>query len=96
MTKRVFKWALKLEEVTTVMMPRGAQVIAAGAQKHEPGHVQIWAVVADRQDDLTPREFYVVGTGWKFAEPHAEYVGTAFADPYVWHVFEVTAPGATP
>jgi hypothetical protein len=46
----------------------------------------LWAEV-NPTAPMVERFFTVCGTGFD-VPPEAEYVGTVFMDPFVWHVYE--------
>jgi hypothetical protein len=71
-----------------VMMPRGARILRVCPQQGAP---RLWAEV-DTDQPLEARRFTIVGTGQPIET--GEYVGTYDSPPYVWHVYDVTAPAA--
>ena len=87
MRTTIYKYPLEISggDLQTVMMPAGAQLLHFGVQR---GVLCVWAkVVLDFTP--TPRQFRVFGTGWELGINCGQHRGTAFAGPYVWHVFEV-------
>ena len=47
----------------------------------------MWALV-DTERSTESRYFEVVGTGWEL-DDNMSYIGTFFADDFVWHIMEV-------
>lgn len=82
MSRAVWKFDLRLG-ANEIEMPRGAQILAVHEQQ---GCVRLWARVNPRDPVNVIRSFHVVGTGHPCGL--GQYVGTAFCDPFVWHVFE--------
>jgi len=88
MTERMLKYRISAEqEQTTVAMRVGAVIRAVGIQR--PGEICLWAEVPDAVPVET-RTFRIIGTGFEVPDDAGiVYVGTAFDDPFVWHVYEV-------
>lgn len=86
MTATVWKFPMAEPGRNRLSMPRGAMVRAVGNQNGGPN---LWAEV-DTEQPLEDRDFMVVGTGQPVGV--GVYVGTAFCDPFVWHVYEVPRP----
>jgi hypothetical protein len=61
-----------------------AKILAVGMQD---GYLHLWAAVYTSKRRVT-RKFKVFGTGWEIPGG-AEYVGTFFVGPFVWHLHEV-------
>jgi hypothetical protein len=70
------------------VLPRDARVVKVGEQL---GWVTLW-IELDPLAKTTWRNFRVYATGARIAEGDV-YVGTAFVDDLVWHVYE--EPNAT-
>jgi hypothetical protein len=86
--KTIWKFFLDTEqEIQTLFMPRGAQMLHVGQQDNG---VYVWAGVADTSS-LEERVFYLYPTGENMdgMAPEAIYLGTAFTfqGKLVWHVF---------
>jgi hypothetical protein len=71
-------------EPQRVLMPRYAQLLHVGEQV---GQLVLWAKV-QTDEPLLERLIRVHGTGHPLGVSPGIYVGTAFAGPYVWHVFD--------
>lgn len=78
-----------------VEMPVGAQQVRFAPQYSgpleegpRPGIPTLWALV-DPAAELETRTFRVFGTGHAIPD-QARHVGSYDADPFVWHVFDVT------
>jgi len=67
-----------------VSMPKGAEVVHFAMQGGAP---TIWALVDD-QAKLEDRPFQTFGTGHRITDG-AEYVGSYYTGPFVWHVFDM-------
>lgn len=89
--RKIFKYVLPFAPnefgPTSIEMPRGATVVHVDRDPAS-SRIALWAVVTP-SNDTTMRDFKAVGTGHAFIS--GKYVGTAIIDPFVWHVFEVTA-----
>lgn len=74
-------------EYATVQMPIGAQILTVGAQGHE---ICAWARV-DPSRPSVGRKIAVYGTGHAIADiaEGADYIGTVFLGPLVFHVFDL-------
>jgi hypothetical protein len=83
----IWKFSLDLVDRQTVMMPRGAVVIAA---QEQDGRICLWAIV-DPKANLTSRMFAIVGTGMPLPSQmgHLLHLATVQLDRFVWHVFEL-------
>ena len=83
--KTVYKYQISMTADVRVMMPEGATVVAVNLDhSREPC---VWAVVDPSAPATVERKFGVYGTGGQVPD-FWEYVGTFFALPWVWHVFE--------
>lgn len=67
-------------------MPIGAKPLHVADQQ---GQLTMWALV-EPSVDREVRVFDVFGTGHPISGEKYEFVGTSFAWPFVWHVFEET------
>ena len=87
MSRVVWKYELKMGE-TKLVLPRQSKVIATGAQG---GKICIW-VEQSPKDGVEGLEhiFFVVGTGHQLPTgfTYMFHVGTVFAPPFVWHIYE--------
>lgn len=80
----VWKYTFRVnDETKSVSMPVGAKFLTVAMQD---GLVCLWALV-DPKFEREIRNFCVHGTGHNIS-PFEEYVGTAFDDNFVWHLFE--------
>lgn len=62
--RAIFKYQLPIEEVTTVIMPQGAEVIRVGGLD---GCIWIWAVVDTDKPEI-PHKFHLFKTGGEIPE----------------------------
>lgn len=81
----VYKYPISMTADVRVMMPEGAKVVAVDVDGN--GEPCVWALVNPDAPATVERKFGVYGTGGRVPD-FCEYVGTFFALPYVWHVFE--------
>ena len=90
MSVRMLKYRISAgQEQTTVAMRAGAVIRAVGVQL--PGEICLWSEVPDAVPVET-RTFRVIGTGFEVPEDAGiVYVGTAFDNPFVWHIYEATS-----
>lgn len=83
---KIHKYPLEINDVSTVHLPAGAQVLAVQIQSGKPC---LWALV-DPEADTETRLFTTRGTGKPLSEPIGDYVATYHLEGYVGHVFETT------
>ena len=86
--RRIFKYALKIEEYQQLSMQKGAHILAVMVQD---GRLYLWADVNDAEG-LCTRNFAVRGTGHPFPEIPSTtqlYVGSVIMGHFVWHVYEL-------
>lgn len=85
MSETIWKFELAPEDRQSVIMPRGARIISAGAQGDR---ICVWAVV-DPLRATHPRGFLIVGTGHALNSEGWDFVDTVqLADgALVFHVF---------
>lgn len=84
----VFKYPLPIDDIVTIGLPEGAQVLTVQVQKGEP---YIW-VLEDTVQPLRPRHFRVARTGHPLQPGFAlRYIGTFQMDGGAWvfHLFEI-------
>jgi len=82
----IYKYYLKVTDIQTILMPKGAEILSAGIQAN---NICIWASV-NPEIELEGRVFQIIGIGHGEYEPRlTEFIGTVFASAYVWHIFEV-------
>lgn len=67
-----------------IEMPIGATILSVNMQGKD---YCMWALV-DTERSTESRYFEVVGTGWEL-DDNMSYIGTFFADDFVWHIMEV-------
>lgn len=83
--KRIFKYALAVEDQQSIVMPSGAEILTVQMQGGEP---QVWALVDDT-NDKHQRTFLIFGTGHPVIDNPGNYVGTFQLrnGALVFHVF---------
>lgn len=88
MSRRIFKYELKLDTVNIVSMPKGAEVISVIEQNNG---IVVYAIVDPDETQMVDKVFTIVGTGRDMTFDADDYVflGTVsmFAGRYIWHVF---------
>ena len=89
MSRVVFKYTARMIE--THIVPVGGRVLHVAGQGDVPC---VWIEVGGEVAVEEERTFQMVGTGHPVPES-ATYLGTAHCGPFVWHVYELTAPPET-
>lgn len=88
MSRRIFKYELKLDSVNIVAMPKGAEVISVIEQNNG---IMVYAIVDPNETKMEDKVFTIVGTGRDMTFDADDYVflGTVsmFEGRYIWHVF---------
>lgn len=80
--RRVLKWSVPVDYA---VHPIGnGKVVHVGCQTG-PGSVQVWT---EETSPSVTRPVTVFGTGDPIPST-AQHVGSAIAEPFVWHVYEV-------
>lgn len=84
---KVFKFDLPLEDIASIRMPRGAEVLYVAAQDGVP---RVWALV----NPTAPKEsrnFRVAGTGHPIGKAVGRHLGSfqLHDGALVFHVFEM-------
>ena len=85
--KTIYKYKLLLDDVQTVEMPVGANILSAQMQN---GELCLWAEV----DDEKPTEYrsiWIYGTGHLMDDALVRYISTVQDRSFVWHVYEELA-----
>jgi hypothetical protein len=89
MAKKIYKYPLPMENVSTITMPKGAEVLTVQVQHGSP---YVWAIVDDKASPER-RNFEMFGTGFEMPETHfiesRKYIGTIQLQrgDLVYHVF---------
>jgi hypothetical protein len=83
--RTIYKYPLCIG-MNVIDLPFGAIVRAVGQQA---GTIMLWAEVHP-ENSPEKKCFYIYGTGHQI-QAGLIYIGTAFCDPFVWHVYEQTA-----
>lgn len=85
--KQVWKYQLKADDVFSVEMPKGAQVLHVNMQDGEP---YMWVLV-DPSRETEYRAFRLAGTGHDIDPVWSKYLGTFLVGStgyLVFHLFE--------
>lgn len=85
--KTVYKFRLDIEDITTISMPRGAQILSVQNQNES---ICLWALV-DTEAEKEQRTFRIAGTGHLIREGIKAFLGTVQMHDgiFVAHVFEI-------
>ncbi|APL11529.1 TPA: hypothetical protein ACQQP6_004747 [Salmonella enterica subsp. enterica] len=80
----ILKYELNPSNMTVLMLPESAQILTV---KGGQDHVYLWAVVPEGKENVK-RSFMVIPTGEGVVD-NSIYIGTAYVEKMVFHVFEV-------
>jgi hypothetical protein len=81
----IYKYELWATDLQIMAMPKGAILRHVAFQGNK---LMLWAQVATNQPTVG-RTIHIYGTGHDMVESETlTYVGTAFQDYFVWHVFD--------
>jgi len=90
--KRIFKYPLVVQGITTIEMPKGARVLAVQPQYNK---LQVWALINDSEKELEVHSFYTFGTGKEVTVDldKCTYIGTyqLLDGAFVGHLYESIA-----
>jgi hypothetical protein len=87
---KIYKYQLKITDIQTVSMPKGAEILSAQEQH---GEVCIWALVNPEEHWMIERTILIIGTGNPIDDDidleDYFFVGTVQCprSVIVWHVF---------
>lgn len=87
MSKRIFKYPLKIEDKQVIKMPLGYQILTVQIKDNVPC---IWAIVDDKETHIVDCKIITVGTGHYFDK--LDYIGTYQFNQLVFHVFNDNSP----
>ncbi|EIR4211967.1 hypothetical protein MWH93_004413 [Salmonella enterica] len=80
----ILKYELNPSNMTVLMLPESAQILTV---KGGQDYVYLWAVVPEGKENVK-RSFMVIPTGEGVVD-NSIYIGTAYVEKMVFHVFEV-------
>lgn len=84
--KKIFKYKLPVEDLATVEMPQGAEILSVGTQG--PAELFVWALV-DPEAPVGLQYFNIRGTGHDADGDLGRFVGSVtMSIGLVFHVFE--------
>ena len=89
MSKRIFKYRLKVEDEQIVKMPLGYQILTVQIKDNVPC---IWAIVDDKEKQIIDCKIRTIGTGHYFDNHLLDYIGTYQLNQLVFHVFSNNSP----
>lgn len=86
MTKRIFKYVLDIEDVQTVELPEGAEILSVHNQNEL---LCLWAL-CNPDAPKEARTIHIFGTGNPVCDNPGRFIGTVLMwhGQLVWHVFE--------
>ncbi len=84
MSRRIYKYPLRISGEQDVEMPEGAELLSVGGQG---GELVLWAQV-DPDARLVRRKVILYGTGHELRDEPHRYVGTVQFGIFVWHVYD--------
>lgn len=90
---RIFRYDLRVDDITKVSLPRGAQILSFAAREQRADVIEFWALVDPAQPEEV-RELRVVGTGNPFDDAeHWTYLDTVitYGGALVWHIFRMAS-----
>ncbi len=87
MTKKIWKFPITTEDICSLAMPIGAEILDIGIQGKE---LKIWAIV-DPDADTEDRSFSFYGTGLSIDTEGKKYLKTIQSGISVWHIFEIVS-----
>jgi len=83
--KQVWKFEINSTE-SPIEMPKGAEILSVGFQKDT---LYVWALVEiEVYPELEGRSLIVRGTGHNIHAEDLKFIGSAYIDSLVFHVFE--------
>ena len=85
---RIWKWSLRFDDIQTIEIPHGAQLLSVQVQGDKP---TLWALV----DELAykgRRQIAIYGTGNPMPDNPGKYIGTfqMHGGSLVYHAFDTT------
>ena len=89
MSKRIFKYPLKVEDEQIIKMPLGYQILTVQIKDNVPC---IWAIVDDNEKHIIDCSIMTIGTGHYFDNHLLDYIGTYQLNQLVFHVFSDNSP----
>ncbi|TDQ22762.1 DUF7352 domain-containing protein [Tenacibaculum caenipelagi] len=82
--KRIYKYKLHIKDFQFLELPKGYEILKVDSQFYE---IFIWALV-DPEAKTEQIELEVFGTGNPIDNFNRKYLGTAFIEQSVCHVFQ--------
>lgn len=86
--KKIYKYPIKVVDIQTVKLPKGAIILTTQLQEEKPC---IWAYVDPNEIEAEDVTLRVYGTGQEINDSlDLTYIGTIqeFEERLVWHVFK--------
>ena len=93
MKKRIFKYPIRIEDIQSIKLPIGAEILCVQTQNNEPF---IWALVDPSTDaDMMSHTFELFGTGHEVTYDmgiESKYIGTfqLHGGDLIFHLFLCT------
>jgi hypothetical protein len=85
--KTIYKCSLKVEDKQVLKLAFGSKILSTAFQGET---LCVWALVDKDEDTLVDYTFYIYGTGHDIVDYSGSFIGTAFIDSLVFHVFAQT------
>ena len=82
--RTIYKYPLQIVDKQTVLMPKGAQIIAVMVQKEQ---LCVWAE-CNPTGLVEPKTLWLIGTGNSMPTLYLFHLGSVLMGPFVWHVYE--------
>lgn len=90
MSDTVWKFTLDVREAATWRLAIGGLTKVVAVRGRDAATLDVW-VQLDPADAIRSVDLFIVGTGQPIPPDHF-HVGTAFCDPFVWHVYRKREP----
>lgn len=84
--KVIYKYEIIPGQKESIQLPADAKILCVHEQDGNP---HVWVEI-DLDKQSIERVLFIIGTGWRgnHIEDNDVYLGTAFCDGLVWHVYE--------
>lgn len=84
-TRRIFKYALEIEDKQYIEMPKDCDILDA---QFQGGTLCVWAMV-EPENAMRRIQFRIYGTGHPLPDNFGTYVATVQQGHLVWHLFVI-------
>lgn len=83
MSRKIWKFELKLTETQTIKLPEYATPLTAQIQN---GTICVWFTVNPLMPNCN-KDIYIFGAGSSLPNPHGDYISSVQLHGLAWHVF---------